>query len=410
MDRREFVTVAGSAVVAGRIGGRPDRRIAHPTFARPDQSPHLPSLSPEVFARRLDRLRAELETQELDLFVAAPGTDFEYLTSYNPGRSERLILLLVPRTGDPTIICPSFEVARLRQHSIVSNLRGWEEQENPWAFVKSALRAARPPHHSGQGCIESSLDYGSWLHLAKAAGRDWKWRSGSPVTERLRMIKDPEELVLIRRAVDITETSIVAVFAALTPGVTEQEVAEALTREMRSRGSVGGGLVQFGPSSALPHGGPTGGHLEKEMVVLIDAGCRVGGYTSDITRTIWFGDAPAEEYRKVFNLVHDAQTAAMQLARPFGVRCQDMDRAAREIITTGGYGPNFTHRLGHGLGMDGHEPPYLVEGDETPLEPGMVFTIEPGIYQPDRFGVRIEDDTIVTETGLDVLSHRPQKL
>jgi len=144
-------------------------------------------------------------------------------------------------------------------------------------------------------------------------------------------------------------------------------------------------------------------------VVLIDCGCRVGGYTSDITRTIWFGDLPSEEFRKVFNVVHDAQTAAMALGRA-GTPCEEMDRAARKVITAAGYGPFFTHRLGHGLGMDGHEPEYLVEGNTTRLEPGMVFTIEPGIYQLGKFGVRIEDDCVMTATGVEVLSQRAAKL
>jgi Xaa-Pro dipeptidase len=141
---------------------------------------------------------------------------------------------------------------------------------------------------------------------------------------------------------------------------------------------------------------------------LIDCGCRVGGYESDITRTIWFGDSPTDEFRKVFNVVHDAQTAAIELGRP-RTPCQDMDRAARRVITAAGYGPFFTHRLGHGLGMDGHEPPYLVEGNALGLEPGMVFTDEPGIYQLGKFGVRIEDDCVMTEKGVEVLSQRAAK-
>jgi Xaa-Pro aminopeptidase len=179
---------------------------------------------------------------------------------------------------------------------------------------------------------------------------------------------------------------------------------------MQTRGASGGGLVQFGPSSALPHGGPGGVPLAPETVVLIDAGSSVSGYTSDITRTTWFGSTPSDEFRTVFNLVHDAQTAAMELARPFQTRCQDLDRAARARITAGGFGAFFTHRLGHGMGMDGHEAPYLVEGNERRLEPGMVFTIEPGIYQLGKFGVRIEDDCLVTDAGLEVMSVRPAKL
>jgi Xaa-Pro aminopeptidase len=199
-----------------------------------------------------------------------------------------------------------------------------------------------------------------------------------------------------------------ATFAGVVPGVTERDVATRLSGEMRTRGASGGGLVQFGSSSALPHGGPGGGQLAKEMVVLIDCGCEVEGYTSDITRTAWYGDAPSDEFKRVFNLVHDAQTAAMDLEPIHGALPGDGSR--RAMITDAGFGQYFTHRLGHGMGMDGHEPPYMVEGNDTPLEPGVVFTIEPGIYQPEKFGVRIEDDTVVTETGLEVLSQRPAKL
>lgn len=375
--------------------------------ASPTQAP---GLGPEVFARRLDRLRAELDRRKLDLFVAAPSTNFAYYTSASPGRSERLILLLVPAKGDAAIVAPSFEVERVKRGSVVTDVRGWDEQDDPWKLVRTALQSMKPAHRAGQGAIEASLDYGSALRLFDVAGGNWKWQSGAPVTERLRLIKYPEEIALIRRAIEITEASIAATFAALVPGVTEREVAVKLSEEMRARGAGGGGLVQFGPSSALPHGGPGGSALQKERVVLIDAGTQVSGYTSDITRTTWFGDAPADEFKKVFNLVHDAQTAAMALGKPFAVRCQEMDEAARQVITAGGYGQYFTHRLGHGMGMDGHEPPYLVEGNDTPLEPGMVFTIEPGIYQPDKFGVRIEDDAFVTDAGLEVLSQRPAKL
>src|SRR5205823_12745976 len=238
----------------------------------------------------------------------------------------------------------------------------------------------------------------------------WKFVDAAPVTERLRVIKSPEEVALLRRAIAITQDAMAATFAQLAVATPEVAVAHALSREMEQRGAPGGGLVQFGPSSALPHGGPAGPKLEGEAVVLIDCGCRVAGYESDITRTIWLGDSPSDEFKKVFNLVHDAQTAAIQLGRPLYTPCQEMDRAARKVIADGGYGPSFTHRLGHGLGMDGHEVPYLVEGNETRLEPGMVFTIEPGIYQLGKFGVRIEDDCLMTENGVEVLSRRPVKL
>jgi len=342
------------------------------------------------------------------LLIATPGTNYEYLTGYNPGRSERLIALLLPVAGAPAIVCPSFEVERIKRHSVIADLHGWEEQDDPHVLVRDTVRGLRPRSRTGTIALESSTAYQTSLRLGSALP-GWKFVDAAPLTERLRVIKSPEEVALLRRAIAITQDAMTATFAQLAVGATEVQVAQALSREMEQRGAPGGGLVQFGPSSALPHGGPAGPTLARETVVLIDCGCRVGGYTSDITRTIWFGDQPSDEFRKVFNVVHDAQTAAMELGRA-STPCQEMDRAARTVITAAGYGPFFTHRLGHGLGMDGHEPEYLVEGNRTRLEPGMVFTIEPGIYQPGKFGVRIEDDCVMTEKGVEVLSQRASRL
>ncbi len=408
MKRRAFVA-AGAAVIADwrlRIADSPppDPQSA----VRNPQSAQEPSLSPEVFSRRLARAQAELKARKLDFLVATPSTNYEYFTGYNPGRSERLIALVLPVAGAPVVVCPSFEVERIKRHGVVADVRGWEEQDDPYPLVRAAVTGLTKVRH-GTIALEPSTTYETFLRLTDALP-SWKFADGAAVTERLRIVKAPEEVALIRRAIEITEAAIAATFGQLAAGMTERDVARLLSREMQQRGAEGGGLVQFGPSSALPHGGPAGSPLERETVVLIDCGCRVGGYTSDITRTIWFGDQPAEEFRKVFNAVHDAQTAAMQLGRPLVTKCEEMDRAARQVITDAGYGAFFTHRLGHGLGMDGHEVPYLVAGNERRLEPGMVFTIEPGIYQLGKFGVRIEDDCLMTDNGVEVLSHRPPKL
>ena len=399
MERREFLAAGAAVMVDWRL------RIADSTSPNP-RSVQEPSLSPAVFQRRITRAQTELTARNLDLFIATPGTNYEYLTGYNPGRSERLIALLLPASGTAAIVCPSFEVERIKRHSVITELHGWEEQDDPYALVGDTVRRLRSGG-SGTVALESTTAYQTQLRLADAL-RGWKFVDAAPVTERLRVIKSPEEVALIRRAIAITQDAMAATFAQLTVGATETQVAQLLSREMQQRGAPGGGLVQFGPSSALPHGGPAGPALERESVVLIDCGCRVGGYESDITRTIWFGDHPTDEFRKVFNVVHDAQTAAIELGRP-GTPCQEMDRAARKVITAAGYGAFFTHRLGHGLGMDGHEPVYLVEGNTAPLEPGMVFTDEPGIYQLGKFGVRIEDDCVMTEKGVEVLSQRAGK-
>ena len=387
----------------------PPRPIRNPqSTIRNPQSAQEPTLAPEVFARRIERAQAELKNRKLDFLIATPGTNYEYFTGYNPGRSERLIAVVVPATGKTVVVCPAFEVERIKQHGAIADARGWQEQANPYQLVKNVVRELKP-RGNGVIALESTTSYDVYVALADQLS-GWKFVNAAPVTERLRIIKAPEEVALIRRAIEITEAAIAATFTQVAIGMSERDVAQLLSREMQQRGAPGGGLVQFGPSSALPHGGPAGPRLERESVVLIDCGCRVTGYESDITRTIWFGDHPSDEFTKVFNLVHDAQSAAIELGRPLYTPCQEMDRAARKVIADGGYGPSFTHRLGHGLGMDGHEVPYLVEGNQTRLEPGMVFTIEPGIYQLGKFGVRIEDDCLMTDKGVEVLSHRPAKL
>ena len=412
MQRREFVSVAGALVLAateGRKDGRGWRgRSVLPSF-RPSVASQEPALSPEVFSRRLARAQAELKTRKWDFLIATPGTTYLYFTGYNPGRSERLIALVIPASGEPAIVCPSFEVDRIKRHTAALDITGWEEQANPYKLVERVVRA-RKPRAPGTIALESSTAFGSYLGIKDALG-GWKFEDAAAITDRLRIIKFPEEIALIRRAIAITEDAMAATFAQLAVGVSEHDVAGVLEREMERRGGEGGGgLVQFGPSSALPHGGPASVTLEREMVVLIDCGCRVSGYTSDITRTIWFGDHPSDEFKTVFNLVHDAQTAALKLGRPLVTPCEEMDRAARKVISDAGFGRNLPHRLGHGIGLDGHEPPYLVEGNEVHLEPGMVFTLEPGVYQTGKFGVRIEDDCLMSENGVEVLSHRPAKL
>src|SRR6267142_2012007 len=410
MERREFLAVTGVALVARRMGGLSDGRMvrsADPTI-RPSAN-QSPSLGPATFAQRISRAQDELRSRKLDLLVVEPSTNFQYFTGYNPGRSERLILLMIPATGAPMIVCPSFEVERIKRNTTISDARGWEEQEDPWTLVTRAGQQMKPAGRDGIVAIEPTTSYQSYLRLTTRV-TGWRAVDGSPVTERLRIIKSPEEIALIRQAIAATEASIAATFSQLAVGMSERDVAALLSREMASRGSPGGGLVQFGTSSALPHGGPSAGQLTRETVVLIDAGSRVEGYTSDITRTIWFGDAPSDEFKKVYNIVHDAQTAAIENAKPNVTQCQEVDRAARKVIRDAGYGQYFTHRLGHGMGLDGHEPPYMVEGNTTRLEPGIVFTDEPGIYQLGKFGVRIEDDCMMTANGVEVLSHRTSKI
>jgi Xaa-Pro dipeptidase len=268
-------------------------------------------------------------------------------------------------------------------------------------IAREALGAA---HARGRVLAEPHTEYQTALAFGRAVPGA-KLMDGTAVFERLRLHKTEEEMARIRRAVAVTQDVFDAAFAGLRPGVRDREVSRGIADELRRAGYEGYALVQFGALSALPHGRSRGDELREGMVVLIDGGCEVDGYWSDITRTQWFGGAPSAEFTKVYGVVHDAQSAAIERVRP-GVAAQDIDRAAREVIEKAGYGARFTHRLGHGLGMDGHEPAYLVRGNPQALEAGFVFTVEPGIYLPDQFGVRIEDDVACGPDGAIVLSRR----
>jgi len=408
MNRRAFVVASTAAALTPALardadGGAAPRPYAAPgaRFQAEPRQPQTPALGPAVFAERRARAQEEMARRSLDLLVVVPSTDYVYLNGSSPGRSERLIALLLPRQGDAVIVAPSFEVERVRRGSTVADVRGWEEESDPFAL---AARIAAGMRRGGRAGLEPSTDYASYLRFAEAMRR-WRIETAAPVFERLRIIKQPVELDLIRRAIRITQEALTATFAQLQAGMSERDVAGVVSREMSRRGGSGGGLVQFGPNAALPHGSPQLRLLEPGMPVLMDCGTRVEGYTSDITRTQWFGGEPPERFRTVYNTLHAAQTAAMTLGRP-GVECQEMDRAARRVIREAGFGEYFTHRLGHGMGMEGHEAPYLVEGNTLRLEPGMVATIEPGIYIPDVWGCRTEDDIVVTSDGVEVLSQR----
>jgi len=213
------------------------------------------------------------------------------------------------------------------------------------------------------------------------------------------MVKSADEIELMRRAIAVALPRFRRAFEALKPGCQEAEISHLFGGE---------NVVQFGPSSAFPHGASTATALTKNQAVLIDAWDRPDGYYYDITRSTWYGK-PSDEYREIWSVVLDAQSAAIDRAAP-GVPCFEVDAAARQVIEKAGYGEYFTHRLGHGLGIDVHEPPYMVGHDRTVLEPGMTFTSEPGIYLPGKFGVRIEDDIVVTERGAESLSPRVEKL
>jgi Xaa-Pro dipeptidase len=350
-------------------------------------------IAPEVFRRRLDAMRKRLVSSGADALYATPSSNLYYLTGVDFHRSERLTALLLPRDGEAVLICPAFEESRLRGMAAIERVTTWSETEN--AFAKAA---ALLPGSRGVLAVEPSTAFDDVERLVQESP-GWKPASAANAFNALRMVKTAEELDAIRRAIAVALPRFEKAFRSLSPGVTEAEISAAFAGE---------NVVQFGPSSALPHGAATTRKLSRGEAVLIDAWDRPDGYFYDITRSTFYGQ-PTDEYRKIWDVVLEAQGAGIEAAAP-GVPCSEVDAAARRVIEKAGYGEYFTHRLGHGLGIDVHEPPYMVADNATVLEPGMTFTSEPGIYLPGRFGVRIEDDIVVTAKGAESLSPRVQRL
>lgn len=402
---------SGAGKLAGARVAHPSRRRARTTpatdFAIGTSYPPIAPLGDDVYARRRTRARELARDARADVVLATSGaSSFAYLVGGDFGRSERLIALLLPITGEPLLLAPSFEVERVRQRARNLEVRGWEESEDPIAKIRDWLGGA---HKQITLVIEPRTDYAAAAALARSLPAA-RLQDGSRLFEELRVTKSDDEIARMRRAVTITEDAFAATFEQLEAGMREQEVARLIREQHARRGVEGGALVQFGANAALPHGGPSQAALADGMVVLVDGGCTFQGWHSDVTRARWFGAAPPpDKFRAIYNLVHDAQTAAIARVRP-GVPAQEIDRAARAVIAGAGLGARFTHRLGHGIGMDGHEAAYMVEGNTRPLEPGFVFSVEPGVYLPGELGVRLEDDVVCTASGADVLSRRAPRL
>ncbi len=396
LTRRRWMTATGAAAAAAALA--PGAGAA----ATPEKRPALPpALPPDVFRDRQARLRAAGKTAGMDLLFVTPSTNLAYAANLAIGRSERLTALLLFVDGPAVLVTPFFEAENHGRNVVADDVVTWRENEDPIALVAARLGSVKTVG------IEGTTAFDTVTRLTAAA--PVAARDAAATFDALRMVKSPEEQAFIREAARRTNLAIEATHRRLAAGRTESEISTILEQEFQALGVHGGGLVQFGPSAALPHGGPGDRRLATGDVVLIDAGCTIRGYDSDVTRTVAFG-APSDAVRKVYGVVDAAQRAGIG-ALQAGAPAETVDRAARKVVEDAGYGEFFTHRLGHGLGLDGHEPPYLVSGNAAPLATGNTVTIEPGIYLPGKFGVRIEDDYAVRESAPPAsLSTRPGEL
>jgi Xaa-Pro dipeptidase len=337
-----------------------------------------------------------------------------YFTGIQWGGGERLFAMVLPQKGSPFFVCPAFEEDRGREQiergpfGKNSDVRTWQEDESPYERVAQGLSDRGIA--SGALGVEETTKYVFSEGVAKAAPQV-KIASATPVTAGCRMIKSDHELALMQLANKVTLAAYEAAYKALRDGMTQNEFSDLVTAAHSKLGFSGGASVQVGPYSALPHGSIAPQVIRPGTILLIDGGCSVEGYDSDISRTFVLG-APTDKMKRVFDIVHKAQNAALAAAKP-GVEAQAVDAAARNVITDAGYGPNynhFTHRVGHGIGMDGHEWPYLVRGNTLKLAPNMTFSDEPGIYIRGEFGVRLEDDMHITENGAELFTPQSASL
>ena len=433
-SRRSFLWSSTAAVIVSRAP-RLFARDAQRAERAPIESGPLPasiaaltsmrdqarSITNDERRKRIERAKALMAQSKIDALMLAGGTSMAYFMNMRWGGSERLFAVVIPLRGDPFFVCPAFERERAEElialgpfGSDQADIRTWQEDESPFLRVAQGLKDRGIA--TGRLGVEETVKFVFADSVAQAAPQ-LKVVSGTPITGGCRMIKDDHEIALMRVASQATLKVYEAVFRALEPGMTQNTVSGLIGQAYRRVGFPGEASVQVGGYTALPHGSIQPQVIKTGSIVMLDDGCTVEGYQSDITRTFVIGKA-TDKMNKVFDIVKQAQTAALRAARP-GLPLEQLDAVARKVIVDAGYGPGykyFTHRLGHGMGMDGHEWPYLVKNNmfgwekALTLQPGMVFSDEPGIYIRGEFGVRLEDDMHVTGDGAELFTPQSESL
>ena len=364
-----------------------------------------------IFSARQARLRQALEKAELRALVLNPGPSLIYLTGLHFHLMERPIVFILPVAGDPLLVLPELEQAKVEQLAFRAQPIFYNEEPSTWPaqFQQAAITAELSGARVG---VEPGRLRFLELRLLEAAAPQACFLSAEDSLSELRMYKDEGELACMRKAVQIAQNALTSTLPVIRSGITERELAAELTLQLFRNGSDSEvpftPIVSTGPNSANPHATPTDRRLAKGDLLVIDWGASYQGYISDITRTYAIDEVEAE-LQKIAALVEASNSAGRAAARP-GITASAVDLAARAVIASAGYGEFFIHRTGHGIGMEGHEPPYIRQGNSMLLAPGMTFTVEPGIYLPGRGGVRIEDDVLITVDGVESLTDLPRQL
>jgi Xaa-Pro aminopeptidase len=345
------------------------------------------------FANRRTRAAAELRERELAALLVSPGADLFYLSGYQVFASERMTCLVLDRDGKATIVCPELEAPRVAVAAPDVDRSTWGETDDSYATVASLVRARG-------GVLVADQMWAAFVIKLQAALKGRAFAVASEITRGLRMRKDATEIEALRLVSASADRAYARILERPFAGRTEREIGAELAELLRAEGheEVGFTIVASGANGASPHHETGDRRIANGDTVVLDFGGAMRGYRSDITRTVHVGENAGREEQKVHDVVRRAQEAGYAAART-GASAESVDAASRRVIDDAGYGAFFIHRTGHGIGLDGHEHPYLVRGNRESLEPGMAFSIEPGIYLPGRFGVRIEDIAIIDADG-----------
>ncbi len=363
-----------------------------------------------MFADRLTRLQSALQEREVDWLALLPGSNLRYLTGLDFDLSERSLVMFVPPEGAPVLALPSLELPRFEHASpFEAETFTYEDVDGPESAFMSAVAALPEAYRIAVEHLRMRVRE---FDLIRRRVPNVIAVDAGPLMDILRLHKDEAEVAHMRAAIRITEDALAAVAEEVRPGMTEHEIAAMLRIALIEQG---GGEVAFspivlgGPNAALPHGGPGERPIAAGEVLLIDFGTTSGGYVADITRTFAVGRPLEGHHRAVYEAVRVANEAGQAAAHP-GVTAGEVDRAARQAMADVGFGDHYLYRTGHGIGLEVHEGPYIMAGSETVLEPGMTFTVEPGIYLPGEIGVRIEDDMLVTPEGAESMTRYPREM
>jgi Xaa-Pro aminopeptidase len=362
--------------------------------------------APDALATRMDAVRAQMRTMGVDTLLLSLGADLPWLTGYAAMPLERLTMLIFPLEAEAILVVPQLEAPRVVPHPELFTLRPWAETENPVTIVTGVVGRSR------RRLAISDRTWATFLLSLQTELPRSTWMTASRVMGPLRAVKDDAEVAALRRAAAAADRVATALASGQIPlvGRSEADVSRELGMRLVEEGhdSVNFAIVASGPNSASPHHHPGARTIGPDEAVVCDFGGTMAGYCSDITRTVFTGDPP-NEYRDLYAVLAGAQAAAVDAAR-VGTPCQDVDGVARDLITDAGYGANFIHRTGHGIGLEEHEDPYLVSGNRDPLVAGHAFSVEPGIYVDGRWGARIEDIVVATTAGPDSLNRADHAL